>query len=250
MGKSYIHFHGELKDFLGAGRQDGAVVYPLNRRASVKDVVEALGPPHTEVGSIRVQGREVGFSHLLQPGEVVDVHALEPPVDPTQPTRLRPQPYPGNRFVVDVNVGKLARLLRLLGYDASYDPAWRDRTIAAISAQEKRIVLTRDRRLLKRSQVVWGRLIRTNDPKAQLREVVWFYGLTPPYPAFSRCLRCNVPLERVDKAEVLHRLEPKTRKYFHIFSRCPACDRIYWAGSHHDRMQEWLGVLGRKERPE
>lgn len=214
------------------------------RRAGIKDVIEALGVPHTEVGRISVDGSDVGFGHILAPGQEVAVFAVAPPLDVTRPSLLRPAPLDTVRFLVDATCGKLARLLRLLGLDAAYDRAWDDQEVAQIADQERRIVLSMDRALLKRSAVAFGRLVRAHDPQEQLIEVLRHFGVRGPFAAFSRCLECNAPLEPVDKAAILHRLQPLTRKYFDTFYRCPACDRLYWPGSHHDRMREWLGRAG------
>jgi uncharacterized protein len=118
--------------------------------------------------------------------------------------------------------------------------------VAASSAGEKRVVLTRDAALLRRKNVIHGRLIRNAQPLDQLREVLAFYGLAPPYVAFKRCLRCNIELVPVAKAEILDRLLPKTKRYFDEFHRCPDCNRIYWPGSHRDRMLEWLIIMNSK----
>ncbi|MFP4516727.1 MAG: Mut7-C RNAse domain-containing protein [Desulfovibrionales bacterium] len=243
MCSAAIRFHGELKDFLRPGNTSGLVRYPLDRRASIKDVIEALGPPHTEVGAIRINGTEAGFEHLLEEGQAVEVMPQPIPIPVTRATLLRPEPLPKIRFIVDVNVGKLANLLRILGFDAAFDHQYRDAQIAEIANVQGRIVLTMDRDLLKRSLVVHGRLIRSHIPEVQLRQVLHDFGLSGPFPLFSRCVRCNVGLVPVPKTEILPRLEPKTRKYFHEFHVCPQCDRIYWQGSHHDKMIKRLKTL-------
>lgn len=239
-----IRFHGDLAGLIGPGKRAKASAYPVDRRASIKDVIEALGVPHTEVYGLIVDGAEVDFNHILEEGQSVDVRPAKPPVDVTRPTLLRPTPLPSPRFVVDVNVGRLANLLRILGLDAAFGNAWDDTAIADMAETEGRIVLSRDRELLKRSKVVYGRLVRACDPEEQLMEVLTLFGLRGPFARFSRCLRCNVPLQPVVKADILDRLLPKTRKYYDTFSMCPACKRIYWAGSHYDKLAERLRGLG------
>jgi uncharacterized protein len=243
-----VHFFGDLKDFLRGDNREGHVAYPVDRRASIKDVIEALGVPHAEVGRIVVDGAEAGFGHLLGPGETVHVEPLRIPVRVDVPTVLRPRPFAELRFVVDVNVGKLASLLRMLGFDTAYEQAMRDEAIAELAHEQDRVVLTRDRDLLRRSIVEYGRVLRSQVPMEQLAEVVRLFGLPRPFALFSRCLRCNEPLRPVPKVDVLHRLEPRTRRYYRRFHICPACDRIYWRGSHHRRMIEELesaGIMGK-----
>lgn len=233
-------FHGSLRALLGRGREgaDGRVIYPAVRRASVKDVVEALGVPHTEVGSIECDGLAVGFGHPLEPGRSFDVRPVPAPFDVLRPSPLRPEPLPRVAFLVDANVGRLAGLLRALGFDTAHDPSLDDSALAALAARDRRILLSRDRLLLKRSLVVFGRLVRSHEPEAQLLEVLRFFGLGPPFATFTRCLRCNDLLLAVPKAEIEDRLLPLTRRHYSDFRRCPRCDGIYWAGSHHERMHE------------
>ena len=150
-------FQGEVNDLLG--RQQAETLYriPLRRRTSIKDLVESLGLPHTEVGHLEADGSPIGWDHRPGPGERIRVAPLQQPVDVRCWSRLHPHPLEQERFVVDVNVGKLARKLRLLGFDAAYHWTWTDEQIADIASREGRIVLTKDVALLKRRKVIWGR---------------------------------------------------------------------------------------------
>ena len=239
-----LRFDAELSMLLRVPHRAGEIFLPPHRRAAVKDMIEACGVPHTEVGGIQDGEAPVDFHHIPGDGALVSVAAPVPPLDVTRPTLLRPRTFQRIRFVVDVNVGKLASLLRMLGVDTCYRNSIDDAEIAAVAEHESRIVLTKDIALLKRKRIVFGRLVRARLPDRQLAEVVRFFGLTGPFMLLSRCLRCNTLLVPVAKAEVIHRLEPKTKKYFHRFTRCPDCERIYWRGSHHDEMVARLQVLG------
>jgi hypothetical protein len=243
-GTAKITFHGDLNEFLRTDNSARSLDYPVARRASIKDVIEALGPPHTEVGRILVDGADVDFTHLLKPRERVEVRPVQAPMDVTKPAPLRPDPLPELKFVVDVNVGKLADRLRLLGLDAAYEPEWSDDAIAAIAEAEGRVVLSKDLALLKRNKVEFGRAVRAAHPDDQILEVVEFFGIQGPFEPFTRCIHDNTPLVPVDKADIIDRLEPLTKKYFHEFHICPTCGRIYWPGSHHERMQEWMQNIG------
>lgn len=238
-----LFFQGELQGLLHGRGREGFLRYPVTRAASIKDVIEALGVPHTEVYAIVANGQPVDFGYRLSPGEDIIVAPAVFPIDVTHPTLLRPTPFAKLRFVVDANAGRLATWLRLLGFDAAYAKDREDAALAELAAAEGRVVLTRDRTCLKRAKIVYGRVIRANDPVAQLRDVLRAFGLAPPYAAFTRCLRCNLPLTPVDKASVLDKLLPKTKKYYETFSQCPACGRIYWAGSHFEHMRAWIGQL-------
>jgi uncharacterized protein with PIN domain len=235
-----LYFHRELTEFLPASTTDGIIRYELNRRASIKDIVESLGPPHTEIGKITVHNRPVDFGFIPRPGQVLHLHPLVPPVNPCLPSLLRPYFLTEMRFIVDVNVGKLAKLLRILGLDAAFHFSWRDEQIAEKADREGRIALSKDHGLLKRTRIVWGRLIRANTPDEQLREVLAFFDIKPPFAIFTRCLACNQPLQPVAKKDIEHRLKPKTKLYYQRFHICPQCHRIYWRGSHYQRMHAWL----------
>ncbi|MCM0756872.1 Mut7-C ubiquitin/RNAse domain-containing protein [Desulfovibrio aminophilus] len=238
-----LEFAGDLASLV---RRPGgvAVRYALERRASVKDALEALGVPHTEVYGLFVDGAAVDFGHLLEPGQRVRVEPAAPPVDVAAPTLLRPRALPGLRFLVDENVAKLAPLLRALGFDAARDRRAGDARIARQAAAEGRVVLSRDRALLKRSAIAWGRLVRAAMPLEQLAEVLGLFGVREAPAPFSRCLRCNLELAAVAKRDVLPRLEPKTRLYYDEFSICPGCGRIYWRGSHQEHMRAALRGAG------
>jgi len=239
-----ISFSQDLQPLLRRDERGPLVEYRLQRRASIKDILESLGVPHTEIGAIQVEDRTLDFEFIPEPGLEIRVAGIEAPFEVTRPSRLRPEPLPAVRFVVDVNVGRLAALLRLTGFDAAYENGLRDNEIADLAHREQRIVLTRDRALLKRNKIDYGRLVRATYPEEQLLETLRFFGLTGPFDFFSRCLLCNCKLQPVAKAAILHRLEPKTRKYFNTFKTCPACDRIYWRGSHCDAMAAKLKKAG------
>lgn len=232
------HLHGDLPHLLRPRwRVRQPIVAPVTRAASIKDVLEAFGLPHTEIDRITCNGRPADFSHRVEAGQQFDVYPIPSPWDCSTPTLLRPNPLPTIKCIVDVNVGRLARYLRMAGFDTRYDPTWNDRRILEEMAADPGILLTRNLDLLKRKQVEWGRYIRAIEPVAQLREMLSLFGGVALPETLSRCLDCNTLLLPIAKQAILHRLEPLTIQYFEAFSRCPRCDKIYWAGSHVDRMQ-------------
>lgn len=241
MSQAFFRFHGELNYFLTPGQQNGAATYPLgsvpDERVSVKHAVESLGVPHTEVDQLEVNGSEVGFDYILSDGDVVDVWAWIPKPDQVN---LRPRLLRPVRFVIDTHLGRLALYLRLLGFDALYRNDYTDTQLAELSHQEQRVLLTRDRGLLKRRMVDFGCCVRENDPKQQLISLLIRYQLAPEITPWQRCLRCNALLQPVAKAEILHRLQPKTQRYFEDFRRCEGCNQVYWRGSHYDHMQNFI----------
>ncbi|MGD0017779.1 MAG: Mut7-C RNAse domain-containing protein [Candidatus Limnocylindrales bacterium] len=240
MPTATVSFHGSLNDFLPASRRGAAIAYRFEGEPSIKDAIEALGVPHPEVDLILAGGRSVDFGHRLGPGDRIEVFGLDRPIEAGRPTGagLIPVASSPPRFVLDGHLGRLARYLRMLGFDARYDNRATDDELARLSADERRILLTRDRGLLKRSIVLLGYLVRGDDPRRQLDEVAGRYGLAPLAAPFSRCVRCNGLLEQVDRLAVAERLanEPRTLRYFDSFGRCLDCGSIYWQGSHFERM--------------
>lgn len=239
-------FHGNLQELLTrkpAGNAKAEVVHILERRASVKDVVESFGVPHPEIKQLQANGRMIGFDYIVSDRDRIEVWPLSLPCDVFTANILRPEPLTGISFVVDANVGKLAALLRMAGFDTLYRHDFSDGDLARTAAVEKRILLTRDRNLLKRKNVVFGHLVREMKPWQQLQEVVCLYQLADMLQPFCRCLRCNTLLVPVAKENIIHRLEPLTIKYYDSFQLCMICDKVYWPGSHRQTMQGQLTVL-------
>ncbi|MFA6284500.1 MAG: Mut7-C RNAse domain-containing protein [Desulfurivibrionaceae bacterium] len=240
-----INFWGNLKGLLRLPfRGQKRVEYQLTRQASVKDIIEALGVPHTEVGRLIVAGREISFSAPGADDDTLDVYPLSPPVDVTVPTLLRPKSLPGVAFAVDMNVGKLATLLRMAGFDTFFRNDISDPELVEAAVREKRILLSKDMDLLKRKEVAFGYLVREIDPEKQLAEIVRLFGIKEQFKPLSRCLRCNGLLQPVEKGRIIEQLEPLTKKYYDSFRQCLGCGKIYWAGSHRDKMLEVLNRYG------
>ena len=235
-----IIFSREFNFFKRRKNRGREIIYPLERKTSIKHIIESLGVPHTEIGKIVVKDKEVDFNYIPANSQKITVLPIIPPFDVTRPSFLRQEPLQKMRFVVDVNVGKLALLLRMLGLDAEYSPKFLDKDILSFCKKEKRIVLSKDTGLLECRQIIFGRHVRSIYPDDQLSEVLDFFGIKGPFNFFSRCLRCNNKLSLVNKKDILHRLEPKTKKYFNRFKICSQCNRIYWRGSHYEKMKTRL----------
>jgi uncharacterized protein with PIN domain len=241
-----IRFYAELGDFLAPGRRQIAFDQAVKDRASIKDVIESLGVPHTEVDLILVNGESVDFSYHVQDGDRISVYPVFEAFDITPLVRVRPHPLREPRFVLDTHLGKLAGYLRLLGFDSLYRNDYEDHRLVQISHRERRAVLTRDRGLLKHRLVTHGYYVRETDPERQVVEVLRRFDLGRAIAPFQRCMRCNGVLEPVAKDQVVDRLLPKTRQYYDEFSQCAGCGNLYWKGSHHERMLRFVdSVRGR-----
>jgi hypothetical protein len=244
MYQATLRFFGELTDFLPSGQRIATVT--VADSPSVKDRIEACGVPHTEVDLILVAGEPVDFGYQLQPGDWVSVYPVFRSLEIEGGLRSE---TPVGRFVVDVNLGRLAKYLRLLGFDAVSDGALDDADLAEISVGENRILLTKDRDLLKRSVVVHGYFVRAVWPPGQIVEVMRRFDLRESMDPFARCMECNGRIEPVAKAEIEHLLEPLTKRHYDAFRRCTGCGRIFWKGSHHKRLADMVEEVQRLTRP-
>lgn len=214
-----------LEDLLRPRRR-GPLVVSAPPGATLLAVIEDLGVPRTEVGAVTVNGRPARLDERAGDGDEVAVGAAPP-----QPCEGLPA------FLLDVHLGRLARLLRMLGFDAAWRRDAGDAELAAASARELRILLSRDRGLLKRREVHRGCLVRSQDPGEQLAQVLDRYGLRQRGDPFSRCLACNARLERTPAggaAEVRG-----------TAGRCPECGRRYWRGSHREAMGRQVARIRR-----
>jgi hypothetical protein len=242
MGQVILRFYGPLNDFLPRKFRHRPLVRPLTRRVSVKDLVESVGPPHPEISLLLVDGVPVPFSHLVVPGSTISAYPHCYAFDLTGLSRVLPEPLSEPRFVVDGHLGRLAAYLRALGYDTAFDPSAADPELAALAVQ--RIVLTRDVGLLKRKCVTHGYWVRATEREAQLEEVAGRFDLGPRARPFSRCVACNGLLAPAEKAAVLHLVPLRVRERQEAFRQCTACGKIFWRGSHYDRMSRLIARLG------
>ena len=248
---AYFRAYEELNDFLPEEDRKQWFVYRFNGSPSVKDAVEAAGIPHTEVDLILVNGESVTFDYRLQQEDRVSVYPVFESFDIEGVTHLRERPLRKPAFILDVHLGKLARLLRLFGFDTMYRNDLDDPEIIDISVEEGRAILTRDVGILKHRRVTRGYWVRNTDPEEQLKEVISRFQLEEAIRVFTRCMNCNGELKPVKKSEVEHLLESETRKHFDTFFQCGSCGQVYWKGSHFDKLQEKirriLSFTNRKE---
>lgn len=241
MIEATFRFHAELDDFLPPNQRHNPIPLVFSQHQTVKHLFESLGVPHPEVASVQVNGQPAGFARRLKTGDRVDLF----PFSPDQRHALALNSSHG--FLLDTHLGKLARYLRVMGFDTAYRNDFEDEELAQISHAQNRILLTRDRRLLMRNLVHSGYCVRALEPRRQVLEVIQRFQLKGDIVPFQRCPHCNTPLESVSKAEVLERLEPLTRRYFNEFHICPNCSQIYWKGSHYERMLAFIDEKIRSE---
>jgi uncharacterized protein len=234
-----FRYYAELNYFLPLARRFVSFAHSFELPAAVKDMIESMGVPHTEVDLILANGEPVDFAHPVQDGDRISVYPVFKSLDTRSLLQLRP-PLQDHNFILDTHLGRLARYLRMLGFDAAYETDRDDEELARTSRTQERILLTRDCGLLKRGEVVHGYFVRATDPKLQVVEVLRRFDLFPDVAPFRRCIRCNTLLNSVAKETILERLQSDTRLYYDEFRLCPACNRIYWDGSHYEHMQRFI----------
>lgn len=246
MPSAEIRFFEELNDFLPVERKKKWFTSHFNSRVSVKDLIESTGVPHPEVALIQVNSQSEGWDYIVRDRDKITVYPAFETFDISKLTQLQRIPLLSTRFVLDVHLGRLASLLRIAGFDCLYRNDYQDSEIARISADENRILLTRDRGVLKRSIVTYAYYIRETNPRRQLEEVLKRFDLLDRLNPFSRCPICNDVPVPVEKRLLGCRIPEKTRAYHQEFRECHRCHKVFWKGSHYDRMQEYFSQIIRE----
>jgi uncharacterized protein with PIN domain len=245
-----VRFYEELSQFLPAEQRKCSFSVDIPPGSTTKSVIENLGVPHTEVDLVLVNGESVDFSRQLIEGDRLSVYPVFESWDIGSVSRVRAAPLREIRFSADVHLGRLARLLRMMGFDTSYGNERSDDEIVRAARDGKRIILSRDRGLLKRRVVTHGYLVRSLEPREQLGEVLTRFDLAGQVRMFGRCISCNAALTRVSRMSVLDLLPPAVAETCTEFSRCPGCGKVFWKGSHWDSMKKLAAdVLGRQNNP-
>src|SRR5262245_9572194 len=261
MPTAFLRFYAELNDFLPEDRRQTESRYSFKDEVPVREMIERLGVPHTQVDLILVNGRSVDFCYVVRDGDCISFYPMFEAFNIGPLVRLRRRPLRQVHFVVDNHLGKLAKYLRLLGFDSLYRNDYHDKELVQISVAERRILLTRDRDLLRRKEITHVLFVQATDPQQQLSEVVASLDLSGAATPFSRCLHCNNLLEPVAREAVIERLPARVRddydngsakdkgqstKYKALsnssneFHLCPMCQRVYWKGSHYKRMRAFV----------
>ena len=238
-----FRFYEELNDFLPLEKKKKDLTYTFKGNPAVKDAIEALGVPHTEIDLILANGTSVGFDYKLQQGDAVSVYPVFESFDISPVVKLRSQPLRNIKFVLDVHLGKLMRILRMLGLDSIYKNNFSDEEIISLALKEDRIILTRDRGILKNTSVTHGYCIRSTRPLTQVVEVIRRFDLTGQIKPFERCLCCNDVIKPVEKTKILEELPQKVADDFKEFYQCRGCGKVYWQGSHYEKMRKKIEAI-------
>ncbi len=238
--KASFRFYEELNDFLPSEKKKMTFLYSFTGKPTIKDAIEAIGIPHPEIDLIIINNRSVGFDYHIMDGDQVSVYPVFESIDISPIVKLREKPLRQTKFILDVQLGKLTKHLRLLGFDSLYRNDYSDPEIVKKAVNDERIILTRDQGLLKIKDVTHGCWVRATDPENQVGEIIKRFDLHSQINPFTRCMLCNGILEEVEKDNILDNLPLKTVKYFNEFYKCLSCTKIYWKGSHYEKLKKMI----------
>jgi uncharacterized protein with PIN domain len=241
--KAFFRFYEELNEHLPFSQRKKVIEQKFTGKPAIKNIIESMGIPHSEIDLIIVNGQSVDFNYHLKGDENISVYPVFETLDISPLIRLRPKPLRKTKFIVDVNLGKLAQKLRLLGFDTLFRNDFKDDEIITIAAREKRIILTRDKGILTQNKVTHGYWLRNDNPKKQLSEVVGRLQLKNSFNPFVRCSVCNSELKEITYENVSSRLPGDTLQYYDKFWECSGCGKLYWKGSHYKHITKLIDNL-------
>lgn len=243
-----IRFYEELNYFLKKYPKKQDIQFSFNSKRSIKDLIESFGIPHVEVDMILVNGKSVDFSYIVQNKDRISVYPVFESLNIKNTQKLRAEPLRETKFILDVHLGKLAKNLIILGFDSIYNNSLQDKELAEISLKENRILLTRDRGLLKRKVINHGFIIKKNEVIGQTVEVLNRLDLWEKIKPFTRCIHCNGNLQSVKKEDIANsvlkiQVPDKILNMYNEFSKCVTCNKVYWKGTHYLNLISKINLL-------
>lgn len=237
MNSAIFKFYDELNFFVEKSKKFTDITYQFDGNPSVKDCIEAIGIPHVEVEAIKINNAFVDFNKKISANDFVEVFSMNSEIDFSHSIKLRPD-IEEIKFIVDANIGKMTKNLRMFGFDTHYDFDLPDKEIVNLAEREKRIILSRDVGLLKRKNAIYGYFVRSTNIEEQISEVIKRYKLYNLFNPLTLCLECNGFIKPIDKSEVGASLDEGVLKDYDEFFKCDNCNKFFWKGSHYDKMVE------------
>lgn len=235
--------YAELNDFLPQEHRQRQFVYPLKTPVTLGEALESLRIPLSEVDLVLVNGQAKALNARLYENDFVSVYPTFETLDISELNGGPAAALRVTRFILDAHLGKLAKYLRMLGFDSIYRNDYGDDEIIELALKEKRIILTRDKLLLQSRRVTHGYYIRSTEKHQQLREVVQKFDLYSQFKSFTRCMTCNAELVPKNREAITHLVQQDILHYFNEFFFCPDCRKVYWKGSHFKRMESFIRDL-------
>jgi uncharacterized protein len=235
-----LRFYAELNNFIPRDQRQKSFDYSFPGPITVKEVIESMKVPPAEVDLILVNGEPAGFDYHVNDSDYISVFPVFEQFDISSVSQLRKNPLRISKFILDAHLGKLAKYLRMFGFDTLYKNDYPDEAIRQTALRESRIILTRDRDLLNHKEVTHGYFVRSVHPKDQLTEILAKFDLYSQTDPFARCLECNNTLVGVEKKDIHDKVDPDTFRIYNDFYRCAGCGKVYWEGSHYEHMKEFI----------
>ena len=232
MPTGYFRFYEELNEYLPVEKRKDRFAHTFKHLSAVGSVLESMGIPLQEIDLLLVNDQSADFSRTIGDGDFVSIFPVFESMDIGSLASLPFRPLRKTRFILDIHLGKLARKLRLLGFDSLYGNDTTNDRLISIMEKEKRIILTRNRRLLEESGISHGYRVREKNPDTQTVEIIHRFDLLNAIRPFNLCLECNLPLTPIGKDVIRDVLPPGIRQGFDLFYHCPGCRRNYWQGTH------------------
>lgn len=242
LNKAEFVFYSDLNFFLPYDKKGKTIPFDFKDNPSIKDCIESLGIPHTEVGLIKLKDENIDFTYKVNGADSFHIYPVNYSQESRESTLLRPK-IKEYKFMVDANIGKMSKYLRMMGFDTYYDLSIDDKEIVEIAEKQNRIILTRDIGMLKRKIATHGYFIRNTDISEQAVEVINRFDLQDKITPFSICLECNSKIEKTEKPKVEKLVPERVYKQFEDFYECKTCNKIFWKGSHYDKMIEDIGFF-------
>jgi uncharacterized protein len=238
-----VRAYEELNDFLPIHHQKKDFVIEIEPKTPVHALIEMLHIPLSQVDLILVNSQSVGVDHCLSPGDRLSIYPVFETFDISTVARLPQTPLRKLKFVCDVHLGKLSKFLRMLGIDAHYDKDITPPELIQLSLLQNRIILTKNRGLLKNRFITRRYRVRSEDSNQQLAEVLSYFDLKGKFALMSRCLKCNHLVSPVSKDCIRGRVPDAVWNLHETFAICEGCGRIYWMGSHYASMLERISRI-------
>ncbi len=239
--------YAELNDFLSAKQKYTSFNYRIKTPAVVSEAITSIGIPLSEVDLILVNSTPVERFYRLSSGDYISVYPVFESFDISSLKNIEREPLRKTKFIADAHLGKLTKYLRMLGFDTLYRNDFGDDEIINISLRDKRIILTRDKRLLNSRKVTHGYYIRAIDKHEQLTEVVNKFDLISQFKPFIRCMTCNSILVRKSPDKVKDLIGINIAYSYEEFYYCESCHKVFWKGSHFKRMESQILDIARKK---
>jgi uncharacterized protein with PIN domain len=235
-----FRLYAGLNDFLPAGLKQKTFSLAFKTPITVGEIVESIGIPLSEIKLVLVNSEPATFYKRLKADDFISMYPAFENIDISSVSEANINAEKMPCFILDSHLGKLAKYLRMLGFDTLYRNDYEDIKIIEIARLEERIILSRDKLLLKSKDILNGYYVRTIEKHEQLREVVQKFNLAGKFRSFTRCMTCNSELVKKDKLEIIDKIDDETAQVFNEFFYCQNCNKVFWKGSHFERMEQFI----------